>query len=137
MSISVDKGLLKSSLIYAVFTILTALFGGVYELFSHEVYSYFMMYAFATPLVLGLLPTLIAAFVVKKAFSAWGLRFYNAGVAALTVGSLFEGVLRIYGTTNRLAAVYPIAGIILILVGILTIAFSRLGKKQITLKKPR
>ena len=33
-----------------------ALFGAIYEIFSHEVYSYFMLYAFAIPLAMGLLP---------------------------------------------------------------------------------
>ena len=33
-----------------------ALFGAIYELFSHDVYSYYMIYAFAIPLLMGVLP---------------------------------------------------------------------------------
>jgi aspartyl/asparaginyl-tRNA synthetase len=32
-----------------------------------------------------------------------------AEVAALTVGCIFRGILEIYGTTNRLITVYPVA----------------------------
>lgn len=38
-----------------------AFFGAVYEHFSHEVYSYYMIYAFAIPLFLGALPYGISA----------------------------------------------------------------------------
>lgn len=38
---------------------------------------------------------------------------WHMGLAALTVGSLFGGVLEIYGTTSRLLSVYPLVGGIL------------------------
>ena len=37
-----------------------ALFGAIYEQFSHQVYSYYMIYAFALPLILGALPWALA-----------------------------------------------------------------------------
>ena len=40
---------------------LCALFGTVYERFSHGVYSYYMIYAFALPMMLGALPLLLLA----------------------------------------------------------------------------
>ncbi|MBQ2330188.1 MAG: hypothetical protein II387_05480, partial [Oscillospiraceae bacterium] len=45
--------------------------------------------------------------------------FYDCGVATLTVGSIFKGVLVIYGTTNRLSIVYLLAGIPLIAIGLI------------------
>ena len=92
-----------------------ALFGGVYEAFSHEVYSYWMIYAFAFPLVLGALPLLVirmtgAAYPNRAVRSA-----QHAGVASLTVGSLVTGALEIYGTTHPLTIVYWIAGCALLL----------------------
>ena len=51
---------------------------------------------------------------VKEEF----LNLWNAGVACLSVGSVFQGVLAIYGTTNALIVVYPIAGGILMLLGL-------------------
>lgn len=47
------------------------------------------------------------------------LNLYNAGIAALTVGSLMEGVLEIYGTTNDLLRIYWFVGFGLAGIGIL------------------
>lgn len=104
-------------LIDLLFTLFIALFGGVYESFSHEVYSYFMIYAFAFPLVLGVLPLLVirmtgAAYPNRVVVSA-----VRAGIASLTVGSLVTGALEIYGTTHPLTVVYWIAGGALLLFG--------------------
>lgn len=119
MYISVKHSLIKNCLIYTAVTIFTAVFGAVYEHFSHEVYSYYMLYAFAIPLLLGVLPLLCFAVLQKEAPDGWSMRFYNSGTAALTVGSIFKGVLQIYGTTNRLAAVYPVLGLLLIFAGVI------------------
>lgn len=44
-------------------------------------------------------------------------RFQHFGIAALTVGCMINGVLEIYGTTNRLVSVYFIVGGGFLLVG--------------------
>jgi hypothetical protein len=96
-----------------------AIFGEVYELFSHEVWSCFMIGAFVLPLLLGALPF----FLLRKSgkpFPGRAADLIHAGVAALTVGSLVQGVLEIYGTTNPLTAVYWIAGAALTAAGWLT-----------------
>lgn len=97
----------------------TAFFGGVYELFGHGVYSYYMLYAFAIPLAFGVLPNLIAAVRGTPKPNKIAYNLYNSGVATLTAGSVFEGVLEIYGTTNRLVYIYPIVGITLFWSGII------------------
>ena len=86
-----------------------ALFGAVYERFSHEVYSYWMIYAFAFPLMLGAFP---GAVFLRKSYTPgkWAIWLWNAAVFTWTTGSVFKGVLEIYGTTNRLILVYWIAG---------------------------
>ena len=48
---------------------------------------------------------------------------YNAGVATLTVGSIMEGVLQIYGTTNVKIFLYLIFGILLLTISILFYIF--------------
>ena len=113
-----DKRLLKTALIYAWVSSFFAFFGAVYEVFSHQVYSYFMIYAFAIPLGMGVIPFLILALGKGQLPGPWALRFYHSGVAALTAGCIFEGVLRIYGTTNRLVYVYPAAGAVLLAAGL-------------------
>lgn len=115
-----------------------ALFAGVYELFSHEVYSWSMIFSFAVPLMLGAFPLLgIAAYAKRAAgeyegaecvgddceeFCGRGICFpgriarnaWHSGIAALTVGLLFRGVLEIYGTTNLLLTVYFVtAGVLM------------------------
>ena len=143
-----------------------AVFGGIYEMFSHQVYSAYMIGAFAIPLLLGAVP---AYGIVKwirhqtcdmmdkdmmtaqpaekywlwevvssdstpaqeKDMSSAGIPYgvtdedsgwdgfclpgricrnaWFSGIAALTVGCIFRGILEIYGTTNRLITVYPVA----------------------------
>ena len=60
MSISV-KTMLKQIFMQLISAFWFAFFGAVYERFSHEVYSYYMIYAFAIPLVMGALPYSVMA----------------------------------------------------------------------------
>ena len=94
---------------YLVATAGCAVFGAVYELFSHQVWSRFMIYAFAFPLLLGAIPF----FLLRKRgkpFPGKAAELVHAGVAALTVGSILQGVLEIYGTSNPLTIAYWAAG---------------------------
>lgn len=176
--------MIRYSFIYLASAVFCALFGAVYEIFSHGVFSFFMIYAFAFPLVLGAVPMLWMGLRTAKSaeeketpmeletdtaedlwfepytpeenagtglhrvsleeessdsaeyrlnsrenspeperlfhlpgsleMNAWG-----SGIAALTVGSIFRGVLDIYGTTNRLVIVYPVVGGILLAAGLI------------------
>ena len=111
--------------IYTFVTCFTALFGAVYELFSHEVYSYYMIYAFALPLVLGLLPGILMLSGRLRVPDRAACRVWNCGVATLTVGAVCKGVLDIYGTSNRLIYVYAAAGAALIFAGVVLCAAKR------------
>ena len=110
---------LKNAFTHLIFSIICAFVGAVYERFSHEVYSYYMIYAFAFPLVLGALPLFIIGLFGKRQPGKLALNAWNSGIAALTVGSIFKGVLDIYGTTNRLIIVYPAAAGVLMSVGLI------------------
>ena len=108
--------LLRSGTAYLIASALVAAAGWMYELFSHGVYSNYMIYAFMVPLVCGALPDILAATrgcrsKKRSGSSASGLRL--AAVVTLTAGSLIKGVLDIFGTTNRLLVVYPIIGLAL------------------------
>ncbi len=94
-----------------------AFFGGVYEYFSHGVYSYYMIYAFCPPLVLGVLPWCVFALRSRRALCLSAAQLWDSGVLTLAVGSAFRGALEIYGTTNRLVIVYPVVGATLLLCG--------------------
>lgn len=105
---------LKKDLLYNIIgSVLLALFGAVYEVFSHGVYSYYMIYAFAIPLVMGVLPYAILLLKDKNPNNRF-LKLWNTAIATLSVGSIFAGVLAIYGTTNSLIIVYPVVGAILV-----------------------
>ena len=111
-STSDNKGpaILKTAFIYLLCTIFCAFFGAVYEAFSFGVFSYYMIYAFAIPLLLGTLPLFTAVLLKKKCPDDLTLNLWNCGTAVLTVGCMIKGVLEIYGTTNRLLTAYPAAG---------------------------
>lgn len=103
--------------VYLLLSLACAAFGAVYETFSHGVYSPFMVYAFVFPLAGGALPFLLMALGAWPPARRAACRLYHSGIAALTVGSLVQGALEIYGTTNRLVSVYWIAGIAFVLLG--------------------
>ena len=118
----------KLILIDLIATLFCALFGAVYEAFGHGVYSYGMLYAFAFPLALGVLPlylidVLHAPYPNKTLRSVW-----HAGIASLTVGSIVTGILEIYGTTNRLIAAYPAAGTGMLAAGVICALTNRSPK---------
>ena len=107
----------------AAFTLLFAL---VYEYFSHRVYSGFMLLAFLIPLLGGALPYALLARLPRRMQPGILSRcLYDSGLAALTARSVFRGVLDIYGTTNRLEAVYWICGTALCLFGLAVYGFCR------------
>jgi len=109
----------RTSLIYLIVSLFCALFGAAYEMFSHEVYSYYMIYAFVFPLVGGtLLFQIFAVIGLKRYPHYFACKLYHSGIAALTVGSIVRGVLDIYGTTNALANYYWIFGGLFFFVGI-------------------
>lgn len=111
----------KTVFVYLLISLFCILFGAIYEHFSHEVYSGYMIYAFAFPLVGGTLPFLaMDLFHWKKYPSAIATNLYHSGIATLTVGSIIQGVLEIYGTTNSLCGIYWIVGGILVIMGIIS-----------------
>lgn len=104
-------------------TIFSAAFGAVYELFSHGVYAYGMLYAFAFPLLFGLLPAFLLARYGRRFPSPVAWQLWHFGISALTVGSLFSGALEIYGTSSQLTMFYWLSGGLCLLLSLLTMAF--------------
>ena len=121
----------KAGFAYLAITIFCALFGAIYEHFSHEVYSYYMIYAFGYPLIMGALP-FMAIYKCEKIRMPGRIseNLYNAGVGTLTVGSIVKGVLIIYGTTNALSKIYFIVGIVMIFLGIIAYLMQCVGKAK-------
>lgn len=121
----------KTGYVYLLISLFCVLFGAVYERFSHEVYSGYMIYAFVFPLAGGALPFMsMSLFGCRHLPGRLPLNIYNAGIATVTVGSIMEGVLEIYGTTNDLLRFYWYIGIGLVIVGILLYIFGMITAKK-------
>lgn len=128
MSTSV-KASAKTALVYLLVTIGVALFGAVYEWFSHGIYSYYMLYAFGFPLLLGALPFTLLALWERYPNFPLARKLYHAGVATATVGSIFEGILAIYGTSSVYLWVYVIAAAVLFAAAPIAALISRFQSK--------
>lgn len=107
---------------YVVFSLAVLIFGAVYEYFSHEVYSGYMLYAFVIPLVLGV----TVFFFLMKYHAPYpdliSECLYTAGIATLTTASMLSGVLEIYGTENSKVLILWILGIVLCIAGVIVYA---------------
>ena len=100
----------RTALIYACVSALCAVFGVVYECFGNGVYTFFMLGAFVFPLVLGFLPFFLCALFPPSVYpDALARTVWHSAVATFTLGSIYKGVLVIYGTDNKWSLVYWIA----------------------------
>ena len=111
---------LKVIQIYLALTVFLALFGAVYERFSHEVYSYFMLYAFSIPLLLGVVVFFLLMKHGRAYPNALTAALYHGGIAAMSLGSIVSGILEIYGTDHPLTRLYWILGSTLCVLGVLS-----------------
>ena len=124
----------KSLLPITLTTVFVFVFAKIYGIFSHGVSSVFMSYAFLLPLSLIFLPKLLNLCTgnrlwngsleteeeegEKKLFlSSLASFLWKSGVAVLTVGSLYKGVLDIYGTSGSFEWIYLVVGIVTLAVG--------------------
>ena len=120
------KVIRRNFFIYLGVVIFCIIFGLVYEYYSHNVLSYFMLLGFLFPLGLGLLPYGLLFFLKSdKGPGALTSNVYNGAVAVLTVGSYFKGVLDIYGTTREVfVIIYFSLGSIMAAIGLILYVLS-------------
>ena len=118
---------------YLIAALMLAAVGALYELFSHGVYSNYMIYAFAYPLVMGCLPYLADSRGIIKKAGPVGETLLLASIATLSIGSVIKGVLEIYGTTSFLTTVYPVLGAVL-LIGAIAVCMRRLYRQGCRLR---
>lgn len=125
------KATRKAVLTYFCIALYCGLFSAIYEHFSHGVYSNYMVFLFIFPLIGGAVPYAALGFIKRmRCPSASARRIYNCGVATLTVGSCFAGILEIYGTTSVYLKYYWLAGIALIAMGIAVYALSANARRS-------
>ena len=124
----------KSLLPITLTTVFVFVFAKIYGIFSHGVSSAFMSYAFLLPLSLIFFPKLLNLCTGNRLWngslkrkeeegeknlflSSLASFLWKSGVAVLTVGSLYKGVLDIYGTSGSFEWVYLVVGILALIAG--------------------
>lgn len=116
----------KNNIVYLIVSIICGIFSYVYEMFSHEVYSPYMILPGVVTFILGIVLTTL----IRKIHNKWSYRFYNSSVACLVVGMYIKGVLDIYGTTNDLLDIYFMVSMMFLILCIVSIyRFSFIQKK--------
>ena len=103
---------------YLIFSIFILIFGIIYEIFSHGVYTPYMYLAFLIPFIFGVILKKILI-TVKAQIPVISDNLYNSFINTLTIGLIFNGVLIIYGTTNKLIIIYFITSILLLVLSVL------------------
>ncbi len=101
---------------FLIITIITLLFSIIYEYFSFGVISKYMILAPLIPLILGVLTYLL---LKNEKVGYIESSMYSNGVYTLLIGSILQGVLEIYGTTNKLMIIYLVVGIGLIFISLI------------------
>ena len=118
---------MKKSLIYLGISIFVFIFGQIYEYFSHGVYSIYMMFAFLIPFIGLFIPSLLNNLILKRKITDNVTLPWKCGIATLTVGSIYKGVLEIYGTSGTFEQVYLIIGSLLCIIATIVLVTARVN----------
>ena len=105
--------------LYLGITLFIALFGIVYEQFSHNVHTFYMWFAWIWPLIFGFIPYLLFYLLpIQRVPGVITESVYNFGVAMLTMRSIFKGVIIIYNTTSDgMVTAYTVLAIVSLSLG--------------------
>lgn len=114
---------MKKTIQYLLLSVFVFVFAQIYEYFSHGVYSNYMLYAFLIPFLGLALPSFLLH-SLKKALPANSRFLWKCGIATLTVGSIYKGILEIYGTNGYFEFPYLFIGVAFCIVAGITV-FSR------------
>lgn len=99
------------------FSVFVLIFGIIYEMFSHGVISYYMIFAFLIPLINFLINIIFISGKIK--INKLSKNLFSMSICTFTFLSIIKGVLDIYGTTNNLIFIYLIVGLILLVTSII------------------
>jgi hypothetical protein len=111
---------------YLICAGLCAAVANVYALFGHGVRSWAMDLMFLCPLLLGaalfaILSVFAPDFADRKGYRLF-FNLHNSGVAAITVGLLFRGILDVAGTGSDFVHVFFFTGGVFIVAGVASCA---------------
>ena len=105
---------------YLISSIITLIFGFIYELFSHNVISNHMVFAFIIPFIGFIIYYLLDRGIIKRLPNNISNKLFSYSIISFTICSIIKGVLDIYGTSNIKIYVYLILGIILLICSIVS-----------------
>lgn len=129
------KKLNKTVIIFLVLSIASIAVDNIYAVFGHGVRSSSMSLMFLYPLLGGTIVYSILRFITpeisldRRYRLAYNL--YNSGIATLTIGSFFKGILDIAGTASNYTNIFFIFGGAMSLVGIFILIFCAIKTKQL------
>jgi len=110
---------------YAIAALGCALFALVYAQFSHGVFSPFMTYMFAIPLLGGACVMLSLYLAKARPLPRASRQAWALALGALTAGSCLHGIFDIAGTASRYLIAYPIIASVLVIVALAALIRSR------------
>ena len=100
-------------------------FALIYEYFSHGVYSRYMLLAFVIPLIGGLISELYTRVAIwRERHGNIANQLLGGGIIWMTLGSIANGILNIYGTTNHLVIIFGVVGLVHILASLVAFFWS-------------
>lgn len=105
---------------YAIASVACVLFTLIYAQFSHGVYSPFMTFMFAIPLVGGVLPALGLYLANAKPAPRATRQAWALAIASLTAASCLQGIFKIAGTDSIYLPVYIAAAAAFTIAAIVT-----------------
>ncbi|MCD7775752.1 MAG: hypothetical protein LUH54_00030 [Firmicutes bacterium] len=112
------KAKYKWTALYIAVSVFLFVFSRVYYLYSHNVHSPYMTFAFAVALVLGAFPCFVTSFLKLKPDGAYiPVRLYHSGAAAVTVGCVLRGVFDIAGTSSVYQGYIMWTGLVMLVLG--------------------
>ena len=118
-----NKNLKKHLILYGIFSIICIVINAIYSIFSHGVSSNHMTYMFLYPLLLGIFVSLINYENNNEVTD-----FSFCGILTLTIGSFLKGIFEIAGTSSEYEILFYLAGIILIIIGLIILVIKTIKK---------
>lgn len=112
----VKSPVFKVAMVYLGFTLFCVLFASVYMIFAHGVSSNYMTFLFAWPLCGGVITTL-GVLIARGKPIRLAFNIFNSGIAILTAGSMFRGILDIAHATSPYEIAFWIIGWLVTIIG--------------------
>lgn len=119
----IKKRLKKTILGYTLLTVFFFAGSRIYEHFSFGETSAFMHYLFLIPLIGGTLLVALQLFV--KGLSRLSLNLWNSGVATLTAGVLYRGIVNLSGRSTTMDQPYYYVGFAFLALALISLFFVR------------